>query len=99
MKIKLGISLFLALLAFIFISQNTEMVVVDFLVWSVERSLGLLVFVILGTGAIIGWLFSSYLRYSRHRKQIKSQGNPPKKDVTMQEKSDFAVPGAKEPHE
>ncbi len=99
MKIKLGISLFLAFLSFIFISQNTEMVVVDFLAWSVEMSLVLLVFIILGTGVVIGWLLSSYLRFTRNRKQTKSQEKPPAKDVEIQEKSDVSVQGDKELHE
>ena len=84
MKAKLGISIILAFIAFIFISQNTETVRVDFLVWSVEMSIVLLVFIILGTGVIIGWLLNSYLRFVRHRKQVKSQEAMKAKEVAKQ---------------
>ena len=73
MKIKLGISLILAFIVFVFISQNTETVSVNLLAWSVEMSLVLLVFIILGTGIIIGWLLNSYLRFMRNRKQARTQ--------------------------
>ena len=99
MKLKLGISLFLAFLAFVFIYQNTETVVVDFFAWSVEMSLVLLVFIILGMGVIIGWLLNSYLRFTRNRKQVKTQENRQTKDVAMQQKADVAKQGDKEPHE
>ena len=39
MKVKLIISLALAILAFIFIAQNTETVRVVFLAWSIEMSI------------------------------------------------------------
>ena len=73
MKIKLGISLVLAFLVFLFISQNVEIVRVEFLAWSVEMSLVLLAFIMLGAGIIIGWLLNSYLRFVRNRKQMNTQ--------------------------
>lgn len=84
MKIKLWISLVLAFLAFIFITQNTETVNVRFLAWSVEMSLVLLVFIMLGAGVIIGWLLNSYIRYTGNRKKqhhretgsVKETGKP-----------------------
>ena len=92
MKTKLGISIVLALLAFLFITQNTETVEVTFLVWSRDLSLVLLVFIMLGAGIIIGWSLSSYLRFARNRKRVKMQENaqtnaakaPETTDVTMQ---------------
>lgn len=69
MKIKLGISLILAFLVFVFITQNTESVSVVFMVWSTEMSLVLLVFITLVFGVVIGWLANSYLRYMRLRTQ------------------------------
>ena len=68
MKIKLWISLVLAFLAFVFVTQNTETVNVSFIVWSLEMSLVLLVFIMLGTGLVIGWLLNSYVRYSNKKK-------------------------------
>ena len=84
MKIKLVISLVLAILAFIFITQNTETVTVAFLAWSIEMSLVLLVFIMLGAGTIIGWSLSGYLRFVSHRKQIKSQENRQKDEISTQ---------------
>jgi len=73
MKFKLGISLVLALLAFVFITQNTETVQVRVFLWSIEMSLVLLVFIMLGAGAIIGWFLNSYLRFASRRQQNKAQ--------------------------
>ncbi len=99
MKIKLSISILLAILAFVFISQNTETVRVEFFAWSVEMSLVLLVFIILATGIIIGWLMNSYLRFSRNRKKVKAQKNIQTKEVATQEETDVAIQGEKETHE
>lgn len=67
MNVKLISSLILALLAFLFIFQNAAIVQVDFLFWSVEVSLVLLMLLMLGIGLIIGALLSSYLRYRSRR--------------------------------
>ncbi len=91
MKIKLAISIILALLAILFITQNTETVRVAFLAWSVEMSLVLLVFIMLGAGVIIGWSLSGYLRFVRNRKRAKAQENTQTNKV--------AVSGDKEAHE
>jgi uncharacterized integral membrane protein len=99
MKVKLAISLLLAFLAFIFISQNTETVSVDFLAWSVEMSLVVLVFIILGTGIIIGWLLNSYLRLVRNRKQIKTREPMQTNVIAKQEEQSSAVQGDKEVNE
>ncbi len=99
MKIKLGISLVLAVLAFIFISQNIETVRVVFLSWSIETSIALLVFIILGVGIIIGWSLNSYLRFVRNRKRAKGQENMQKNEAAVSESIDVATPGDKEAHE
>lgn len=99
MKIKLGMSLVLAFLAFIFISQNTETVTVAFLAWSVEMSLVLLVFIILFTGVAIGWLLSSYLRFARQRAQSKEQEKVKTEQMTTQEAADVAMQGDKQADE
>jgi len=69
MKIKLIVSLVLALLAFIFIVQNTSPVQVNFLSWSMQMSIVVLLVVMLVTGIIIGWALSSYQRFSRNRRR------------------------------
>jgi len=86
MKFKLAISLVLALLAFVFITQNTETVQVRVLLWSIEMSLVLLVFIMLGAGAIIGWFLNSYLRFVSRRQQNKAQqGTTVKKTLAKDE--------------
>ena len=86
MKFKLAISLVLALLAFVFITQNTETVQVRVLLWSIEMSLVLLVFIMLGVGAIIGWFLNSYLRFISRRQQNKAQhGTTVKKTLAKDE--------------
>lgn len=98
MKIKLGISLVLAFLVFIFISQNTEFVRVEFLFWSVEMTIVLLVFIILAIGIIIGWLLNSYLRFVHNRKQVKTLDALQTKKPGKQEAEEVAVQGDKETH-
>jgi len=73
MKFKLAISLVLALIAFIFITQNTNPVEVDFLAWSIEMSLVLLLVIMLGSGVIIGWLLNGYLRFARNRREARAK--------------------------
>ena len=95
MKIKLGLSLLLAFLAFVFITQNTEPVMVDFMAWSIEMSVALLVFIMLGAGIVIGWMLSSYSRYSRNRKRGKAQSTK----VEKQEETVIPVQGEQETDE
>jgi len=99
MKIKLGISLVLAFLAFIFISQNGETVTVAFLAWSVEMSLVLLVFIVLFTGIVIGWSLSSYLRFARHRAQNRQREKVTTEAMTKQKETDVAMQGEKQTDE
>ena len=99
MKIKIGISLVLAFLAFIFISQNTETVTVDFFAWTVEMSLVLLVFIILFTGITIGWLLNSYLRFARNRTQNRGQEKIKTEAMATQEEAGVTTQGEKEADE
>ena len=99
MKVKLGISLILAVLAFIFITQNTETVRVTFLSWSIEMSIALLVFIILGVGIILGWSLNSYLRFVRNRKRAKLQESVQTIEVATPETADVVMQGDKEADE
>lgn len=91
MKIKLGISALLAFLVFVFVTQNTEVVQITFIAWSVQISLALLVFVMLWAGIIIGWLLNSYLRFSRARKRQLAE-NPPVTTAPVQEQVEESRP-------
>ena len=84
MKTKLVLSLVLALLVFTFITQNAETVRVAFLAWSIEISIVVLVFIILGIGVIIGWSLSSYLRFVSHRKRSQVQDHKQVNEATVQ---------------
>ncbi len=69
--IRLGASLVLAALPVIFIFQNLRAARVKFLLWSMEISMALLIFIVLGIGVVIGWLFVSWLGYRRTRKKTR----------------------------
>lgn len=88
MKVKLGISLILAVLIFFLVYQNTAVVKVTFLAWSLQMSLVLLVLIVLGAGMVSGWLLNSYLRFARSRKRTREQAlqqtyNQGKQDMTQ----------------
>jgi uncharacterized integral membrane protein len=75
MKVKLVISIILLCLAFLFVYQNTDLVSIDFLAWSVDLSLALLVLFAFAAGLTLGWLLNSYLRFARNRKKSKEQAS------------------------
>jgi putative membrane protein len=66
MNAKLVVSLIVACLVVIFILQNTTVVNVQFLFWSLSMSRSLLIIVFVGVGMLVGWLLNSYVSY-RHR--------------------------------
>ena len=71
MKIKLAASLLLAFLTVVFIAQNTATVRVAFLVWSVEMSRVLLLFIMLGAGIALGLLLPGLIRFAGQTKRGK----------------------------
>ena len=75
MKVKLVISIILLSVAFLFVYQNTDLVSIDFLAWSVDISLALLVLFAFAAGLTIGWLLNSFLRFSRNRKKSKVEAS------------------------
>ncbi len=99
MKIKLVVSLILAALAAIFIYQNTDIVKVDFMTWSVDMSLVLLVFIMLGSGVVIGWLLNSYSRFVRTRKRAIKAENSKADDSQLPDNAESSLPGGKHVHE
>jgi uncharacterized integral membrane protein len=72
MNIKLVVSIVLAGLALVFIIQNTTVVEIRFLFWTLAMSRALFMFLMLGVGMVIGWLLTSYIR---HRKGQLSSGS------------------------
>lgn len=65
MNIKLILVLVLAGLAVIFIVQNVTVVEVRFLLWSVEISRALLMFLLLAVGIVIGWFLHGHFKYRK----------------------------------
>jgi uncharacterized integral membrane protein len=99
MKVKLVISIVLTAIATVFVSQNTEVVQVNFLTWSVVISLALLVFFALGTGLVIGWLLSSYLRFARNRKRLKEEAGAQTEGAASQTASTQSIQEEKQANE
>ena len=65
MLFKLILSFTLALLAVLFVVQNVAVVEVRFLLWGLQMTLSLLIFLLFGCGIILGWLMHSYWVYRR----------------------------------
>ncbi|HSW51679.1 MAG TPA: LapA family protein [Sulfuricaulis sp.] len=67
MSFKLVLSLLIGAVAGVFIAQNTTVVEIRFLFWTVSMSRALLIVVLLATGAALAWLLQGYL-FLRRRK-------------------------------
>ena len=65
MHLKLILSLLLAGLAVLFVAQNVAVVEVRFLLWGLQMTLSLLIFLLFAGGIIVGWLLHSYWMYRR----------------------------------
>lgn len=65
---KLIVSLVIACLIIVFMLQNSVVVEVQFLFWTLSMSRSLLVIVFVAVGMLVGWLLNSYLSFrKRHR--------------------------------
>lgn len=58
-KLKLALSVVLIGLVMVFTLQNTAVVEVHFLLWTLSMSLVLLIFGLLVIGVLLGWLFAT----------------------------------------
>jgi uncharacterized membrane protein YciS (DUF1049 family) len=63
--LKLILSLLLAGLAVLFVVQNVAVVEVRFLLWGLQMTLSLLIFLLFAGGLIVGWVLHSYWVYRR----------------------------------
>lgn len=63
-KLKLALSVVLIGLVMVFTLQNTAVVEVHFLLWTLSMSLVLLIFGLLVIGVLLGWLFATLGRRS-----------------------------------
>jgi uncharacterized integral membrane protein len=65
MYYKLLFALVLLILVLLFIIQNSAMVEIHFLAWSLTMGRGLMVLMILLVGILVGWLGRSQLAHRR----------------------------------
>jgi lipopolysaccharide assembly protein A len=63
--LKLILSLLLAGLAVLFVVQNVAVVEVRFLLWGLQMTLSLLIFLLFAGGILVGWLLHSYWVYRK----------------------------------
>jgi len=60
MKFKQILNLVIVCFVLIFVFQNTVIVKIRFLFWSISMSRSLLILVFVGMGIIIGWLLNNH---------------------------------------
>ncbi len=65
MSIKVVIGLVLAGLLVLFTLQNTEVVELRFLFWTLSVSRALVIFLVFATGLMVGWLLHSWIRHKK----------------------------------
>ena len=58
-RLKVILAFFLAMALLVFVAQNTRVVDVRFLAWSLEMSRAIMLLAVLGIGFVLGWLVSS----------------------------------------
>ena len=71
-NLNLVASLILIGLVVIFVVQNTEVLNVEFLIWSFEVRRAFLIFIVLGIGIVVGWV----LRRSPQQSGPKGDSDP-----------------------
>ncbi|MGD2141317.1 MAG: LapA family protein [Burkholderiales bacterium] len=64
---KLIIVLLLSVAAVLFIIQNTAVVEIRFLFWSIQMSRSIWMVLLLAVGIVIGWSLSAWLKHRRAR--------------------------------
>ncbi|MDH3514008.1 MAG: lipopolysaccharide assembly protein LapA domain-containing protein [Gammaproteobacteria bacterium] len=67
MSFRLILTLLLSLVVAVFIIQNTAVVEIRFLFWTVSMSRALLILVLLAIGVALSWLLQGYLALRRKR--------------------------------
>ncbi|MGD8477768.1 MAG: LapA family protein [Burkholderiales bacterium] len=67
MNAKLIIVLLLSVAAVLFIIQNTAVVEIRFLFWSIQMSRSIWMVLLLAVGIVIGWSLSAWLKHRRAR--------------------------------
>jgi len=68
MNVRAALTLLLTVLSVVFVLQNTEVVGIRFLFWTLSMSRVLLVLLFLAVGVLIGWLLHGLLDAGRRRR-------------------------------
>jgi uncharacterized integral membrane protein len=68
--VRFVIGVVLGILGFIFALQNTEIVEIRFLFWTVTTSRALMIVMVLVVGILVGWAVGGI---RRHRRRIESE--------------------------
>lgn len=66
-NIKLSTSLILVILATIFLIQNTQVVDINILFWTISMSGAIMVVSLLIIGVLIGWFLNGYLSNKKNK--------------------------------
>ena len=80
MNLKLIFILTLMGLTLLFGVQNVAVVEIQFLIWSFSIARSILIFCVLATGVIVGWLLHSYSAYKEKHKSDHIPSNAGKED-------------------
>jgi len=64
---KLSTSLVLLVLATIFLIQNTQVVQISIIFWSISMSAAIMVVTLLVVGILIGWFLNGYLSNKKEK--------------------------------
>ena len=64
---KLSTTLVLIVLASVFLIQNTQVVEINILFWSISMSSAIMVVMLLVIGILIGWFLNSYLSNKKEK--------------------------------
>lgn len=65
MKTRLILTLVAVAFVVLFVLQNTTVVEIHFLLWSLSMSRSLLIVVFVAVGVVIGWLLRSHVRFKK----------------------------------
>lgn len=66
-SLKLSASLVLIVLATIFLIQNTQVVQINILFWTIAMSASIMVVMLLVIGILIGWFLNGYLSNKKNK--------------------------------
>lgn len=70
---KLILSLILTGITVLFVIQNVAVVEISFMFWSIAMSGALLIFFVLATGIMIGWLTHGYFSLNRKKPEFTDE--------------------------